>query len=200
MVIGITGGIGCGKSTVLHILEQEFHCYVIEADKVGHLMMQKGTKVYREIVAAFGNEILDASLEIDRGKLAGIVFQDSERLMALNQIVHPAVKSHIKNEIKQVIRSGSHDIIVLEAALLIEEHYPKLCDEVWYIYAEEEERIKRLKSSRGYTEEKIRKIMANQLREEEFLKNCDKIIDNSHDFANTCQQIKKLFERVTYGR
>lgn len=200
MVIGITGGVGCGKSAVLHILEQDFHCYVIEADKVGHLIMQKGTEAYQEIVSVFGDEILDKNIEIDRGRLAEIVFQDSEKLKRLNQIVHPAVKRHIKNEIKQVIHSKNHAVIVLEAALLIEEHYQEICDEVWYIYAKEEERIKRLKESRGYTEEKIRKIMENQLKEEEFLKNCDKKIDNSHDFENTCQQIKKLFERFTYGR
>ncbi len=199
MVIGITGGVGCGKSTVLHILKQNFHCYTIEADKVGHLVMQKGTTAYQQIVSTFGNEILDTDLEIDRKRLAGIVFQDREKLKKLNQIVHPAVKNYIKNEIEQVIHLKSHAIIILEAALLIEENYPEFCDEVWYIYTDEQERIRRLKESRGYTEEKIRKIMENQLGEEEFLKNCDKKIDNSHDFETTYQQIKKLFERFTYG-
>lgn len=200
MIIGITGGVGCGKSTVLHILKQEFHCYTIEADKVGHLVMQKGTEAYQQIVSTFGNEILDTDLEIDRKRLAGIVFSDREKLKKLNQIVHPAIKSHIKNEIEQVTHSGNHSIIILEAALLIEEKYPEFCDEVWYIYADEQERIRRLKKSRGYTEEKIREIMENQLSEEEFLKNCDRKIDNSRDFEAACQQIKKLFERFTYGR
>lgn len=199
MIIGITGGVGCGKSTVLHILKQDFDCYTIEADKVGHLVMQNGTETYQKIVSTFGNEILDTNLEIDRKRLAGIVFSDKEKLKKLNQIVHPAVKNHIKNEIEQVTHLGNHSIIILEAALLIEEKYPEFCDEVWYIYADKQERIKRLKKTRGYTEEKIKKIMENQLSEEEFLKNCDKKIDNSHDFEATCQQIKKLFERFTYG-
>lgn len=199
MVIGITGGVGCGKSAVLHLLEQEFHCYTIEADKVGHLLMRKGTETYQQIVFSFGNKILDTDLEIDRKRLAGIVFQDREKLKKLNQIVHPAVKSHIKNEIEKITHLKNHTIIVLEAALLIEEKYPEFCDEVWYIYAAKQERIRRLKKNRGYTEEKIRKIMENQLEEEEFQKNCDKKIDNSHDFETTRQQIKKLFERFTYG-
>ena len=200
MVIGVTGGVGCGKSAVLQVLEREFHCHVIEADHVGHLVMQRGTSAYQDIIRIFGEEILDSRLEVDRKKLAGIVFQNREELEKLNHIIHPAVKNYIKNEIKQVINFDKNAIIVIEAALLIEENYLEFCDEVWYIYADECQRIRRLKSSRGYTEEKIKSIMKNQLGEEEFLQHCDKKIDNSHDFENTYQQIKKLFERFTYGR
>lgn len=194
MIIGITGGVGCGKSTVLGILERDFGCHIIEADKVGHLVMQKGASAYKDILRIFGNEILDENQEIDRRKLGKIVFQDKGRLEKLNAIVHPAVKCHIKNEINQVLQSDHDAIIIIEAALLIEDHYPELCDEVWYIYADEKERFRRLADSRGYTEEKTRSIMKNQLTEEEFLKHCDKKIDNSYDFENTYHQIEKLFD------
>lgn len=193
MVIGITGGVGCGKSTVLTILEKDFGCHIIEADKVGHLVMQRG-EAYRDIVNVFGNGILGENYEIDRQKLGGIVFRDKEKLEKLNHIVHPAVKSYIKNEIKQVQKADPGAVIVVEAALLIEDNYQELCDEIWYIYTKEEERFRRLEQSRGYTEEKTRSIMKNQLTEEEFLRHCDKRIDNSYDVKNTYHQIEKLFD------
>lgn len=193
MVIGITGGVGCGKSTVLTILEKDFGCHIIEADKVGHLVMQRG-EAYRDIVNVFGNGILGENYEIDRQKLGGIVFRDKEKLEKLNHIVHPAVKSYIKNEIKQVQKADPGAVIVVEAALLIEDNYQEFCDEIWYIYTKEEERFRRLEQSRGYTEEKTRSIMKNQLTEEEFLRHCDKRIDNSYDVKNTYHQIEKLFD------
>lgn len=194
MVIGITGGVGSGKSTVLHLLSEKFGCFVIEADEIGHQVMQRGGCAYEEVVAAFGSDILKDDFEIDRKKLAEIVFHDKAQLEVLNHIVHPAVKSEIKKEIEKKKRHHKEAVIVIEAALLIEAHYQDLCDELWYIYATEQVRFLRLQQSRGYTVEKTKSVMANQLSEAEFLKHCNRKIDNSYDVQYTYEQIKKIFE------
>ena len=138
MVIGVTGGVGCGKSAVLKILNEKFGCYIIESDKAGHLVMQNGMKAYGQIVREFGEDILDSERKIDRAKLAGIVFADREKLEKLNRIVHPAVRKCIVNEIARMKEEDAGTVIVVESALLLEEHYEQFCDEVWYVYAPEE--------------------------------------------------------------
>ena len=94
-IIGITGGIGTGKSTVLAILEKEYQAYIVETDKLAHKLMSPGEIAYNQIVEVFGTDILQEDKTIDRGKLGGIVFQDEEKLQQLNKIVHPAVKQYI---------------------------------------------------------------------------------------------------------
>ena len=194
MVIGVTGGVGCGKSAVLKILNEKFGCYIIESDKAGHLVMQNGMKAYGQIVREFGEDILDSERKIDRAKLAGIVFADREKLEKLNRIVHPAVRKCIVNEIARMKEEDAGTVIVVESALLLEEHYKQFCDEVWYVYAPEEVRRKRLADGRGYTAQKTEQIMKNQKSEEEFLNGCDRKIDNSGDIDNTFRQIKEIFD------
>lgn len=193
MVIGITGGVGCGKSTVLNILEKQFGCHIIEADKVGHKVMEPGQEAFKKILAEFGPDILDETGAIHRKILGDIVFHDNAKLMRLNQIVHPAVKQYIKNYIAEVQSFDRNAVIVVEAALLIEDRYGEICDTLWYVYADKNVRFQRLKSSRGYTEEKTLSIMSHQLSEEDFTKNCDVKIDNSFDLENTLEQIKSYF-------
>ena len=144
MVIGVTGGVGCGKSAVLKILKKKFGCYIIESDKAGQLVMQNGMKAYGQIVREFGEDILDSERKIDRAKLAGIVFADREKLEKLNRIVHPAVRKCIVNEIARMKEEDAGTVIVVESALLLEEHYEQFCDEVWYVHTDEEIRIQRL--------------------------------------------------------
>lgn len=199
MVIGITGGVGCGKSTVLNILEQDFGCYIIEADKVAHLLMEPKNPAYIEIVHFFGTNILSADTSIDRKKLGEIVFHDSEKLSLLNSIVHPAVKTYIVNQITKILQSDKNAVIVIEAALLLEDHYDEICDEIWYIYTKEDVRIQRLRESRGYTEDKTRSIMKNQMSEEFFNKHCDKKVDNSNGIENTRKQINDFFANKCGG-
>ena len=113
MVIGVTGGVGCGKSAVLKILNEKFGCYIIESDKAGHLVMQNGMKAYGQIVREFGEDILDSERKIDRAKLAGIVFADREKLEKLNRIVHPAVRKCIVNEIARMKEEDAGTVIVM---------------------------------------------------------------------------------------
>lgn len=190
-IIGITGGVGCGKSTVLSILEEKYNASVIQADIVGHLVMKSGNDAFGSIVKLFGNKILDELGEIDRKKLGEIVFVNEELLQKLNAIIHPAVKEYIKNFVDDQI-SKKTEIIVVEAALLIEAGYRDICSEYWYIFASENIRKNRLKASRGYSDEKIIEIMNNQLSEEEFKEYTDFTIDNNSDVLHLEEQIKRL--------
>lgn len=194
MIIGITGGIGTGKSTVLNLLKHKYGFVVFEADKIGHELMQKGYEVYDKIVECFGTEILNEDLTINRKLLSDIVFHDKEKLKHLNRIVHPAVISEISSEIEKCRRQSGTDRFVIEAALLIESGCDKICDHVWYIYADREIRIDRLRKSRGMATEQIEAVMENQLDKEDFIKKTHTVIDNSGTMECTERQIKKLLE------
>ena len=188
-VIGVTGGVGSGKSVILSFLEEAYGAKVILADLVAHDLMEPGAKSYKQIVETFGTGILQEDGWIDRQKLGSIVFSDEKELLKLNAITHPNVKEEIKRRIQKIKEEGIAPMIVLEAALLIEGGYEDVYDELWYVYVEKEVRYERLKEGRGYTREKTDSIMETQLSEEEFRKHADVIIDNSHEIAQTKEQI-----------
>lgn len=194
-IIGITGGVGSGKSEVLRYLEEQYSAVVCEADLVAKSLQKKGTICYNKIVEHFGEEILDANGKINRSHLAQIVFKDTKELQVLNGIVHPAVKTNILGKIRRETKKGT-ELFVLEAALLLEEHYDEICDEVWYIYANEEVRKKRLKLSRGYSEEKSEDIFRAQKSRDEFLEHCDRAVDNSRNFDDTREQIDDMLKSL----
>lgn len=189
-IIGITGGVGAGKSEVLNFIAERYDATVIEADQVGYLVMQPGKEAYGPVVDLLGPSVVKEDKTLDREKIAGIVFEDRKLLEKLNAIVHPAVKNYIRRAI-QMEREMGTEIFVVEAALLIEDKYDEICDELWYIYADENVRMHRLMKNRGYSVDKIRGILANQLSEEEFESHCDFEIDNSGDFQDTVRQIEQ---------
>lgn len=191
--IGITGGVGAGKSTVLGFLKEHYKAAVCEADQVAHELQRPGEECYRKIVEVFGDEILKENLEIDRQKLGGIVFADGRKLQKLNQIIHPQVKEFIRKKKTEEKEKGT-GLFVVEAALLIEDHYEEICDELWYIHTPDEVRRKRLKESRNYTDQKIDDIMKNQKSEDQFRQACRVVIENGEDFKETCSQIKEALE------
>ena len=154
-VIGVTGGVGAGKSEVLGYIAGNWNATVVEADEVGYLVMRPGKACYSAIVDLFGAGILKEDETLDREQIAKIVFEDKEMLAKMNAIVHPAVKEYIRKAIKRE-EENETDIFIVEAALLIEDKYDEICDELWYIYADEETRMERLKQNRGYSEEKCR--------------------------------------------
>lgn len=189
-IIGITGGVGSGKSRVLSFLEEKYQAVICQADHVAWKLQEPGEKSYCRIVEHFGTEILNEDKTINREKLGQIVFGNESQLQILNQITHPAVKEYIKEQICLEKERGT-ECFVLEAALLLEDHYDEICDELWYIYTSEAIRRKRLKESRGYSDEKIDAIIALQLSEVYFREHCKIVIDNSGDFEDTCIQIEK---------
>ncbi len=191
IVIGVTGGVGCGKSCVLDFLVEKYGAIVYKSDDIGHTVMEPGTNAYKDIINYLGSEILNADQSINRKTLGSIVFEDEDKLQFLNSIIHPAVEEFIINDIVREYTNQRHRLFVIEAALLIESGYGNFCNELWYIYADTDTRIKRLMNSRNYTKEKCLSIMNNQLSEEEFRSNCDFVVDNKNDFDNTKIQIEK---------
>lgn len=186
-VIGITGGVGAGKSQVLTLLKEQFGAEVILADEVGRELMEPHGACFPAVVELFGTEVVREDGTLDRQKIAGIIFRDKAMLEKQNAIIHPAVKAEIIHRCEK-----SHaKWIAVEAALLLEARYEDICGEVWYIYADEETRRKRLKESRGYSEERINAVMNSQLTDEQFRQGCDHVIDNSGSLTETKAQIER---------
>ncbi len=156
--------------------------------------MEPGRSCYERIVEEFGEGLLFPDGSLDRAMLSEVVFADPAKLKKLNGIIHPMVKEYIRGEISCLSLEDPLRIIVIEAALLIEDHYDEICDEIWYIYAEEPVRRERLKRKRRYSDEKISAIMSNQLSDEEFRANCQRVIDNSRSTEETLLQLKKAME------
>ena len=186
-VIGITGGVGSGKSRVLAYLEEAYGAVICQMDETARSLQKKGTRCFERIVEVFGHEILDAQGELDRAALGSIVFASEEKLAQLNGIVHPEVIRHVAKDIQSKEAQG-RSLYVVEAALLPDVG-KELCDELWYIYADESVRRERLKASRGYTDEKISQMIASQPQEERFRSTCSVVIDNSGSFEDTMKQI-----------
>lgn len=193
-IIGITGGIGSGKSQVLSYMKEQYHVVVCETDKIAHKLQMPGEECYQEIVKCFGDDILQENQQIDRKVLGAIVFNDEGKLHLLNKIVHPAVKADVKRQIEDAGKKCV-EIVLVESALLQEDHYEEICDEIWYIYAEESVRRERLKLSRNLSEEKISSIIKLQADEETFRNYCQVMIDNSGTFECTKEQIEKAVSR-----
>lgn len=193
-VIGITGGVGAGKSQVLTLLKEQFGAEVILADEVGRELMEPDGACFPAVVELFGPEVVREDGTLDRQKIAGIIFRDKELLEKQNAIIHPAVKAEI------VRRCGESQAewIAVEAALLLEAHYEDICGEVWYIYADEETRRRRLRESRGYSDERIDAVIGNQLSEAEFRAGCNRVIDNSGSLEYTKEQISHALNELKH--
>ncbi len=189
IVIGITGGVGCGKSEVLRYLKEKYQVQVLLADEVANELKEPGMPCYQPVIDCLGEEILDADGRIDKGKMAQVIFSDKEKLRQINEIIHPAVRRYIEQEIERQRKIKMFGFFFLEAALLIEEHYDQLLDEMWYVYATEEVRRTRLMQSRGYSQEKTTSIINKQLTEQQFRQHCSFVLDNSGDFEHTKKQI-----------
>lgn len=192
--IGITGGVGCGKSKILEYISKTCNCRIILADDVGNKLKEPGEVCYFKLIELLGEDVIDLESPhraIDKKKMAAAIFNDEELLLKVNDIIHPAVTEYILNQKEIEKEKGLIDYFFIEAALLIECGYRNYVDELWYIYADERTRVERLISSRGYSESKIASIMASQLSEEEFRENCDYVIDNSGSLEETYKQVNE---------
>ena len=193
-IIGVTGGVGAGKSTVLNYLEKRYGAKLILADLVGHEVMEPGHEAYTQVVKAFGQEIVSEDKTIDRKALGAIVFADEKKRMILNRIIHPAVRQEILRRLEEA-ELLHLSYVVVEAALFLEENYDAFCDETWYIYTDEKIRRQRLKESRGYSDERIDQIFRSQKTHEEFQKRCLFMIDNNGSEEETFRQIDRRMKK-----
>ena len=190
-VIGITGGVGAGKSAILSYIAKKYNCKIILADEVAHMVKEPGQVCYRKLIEILSEEILQPDGRIDKSKMAEKIFASDELLDEVNAIIHPAVQEYIVEAIAIERLKNNLDFLFVEAALLIEAGYLDIVDELWYIYADEDVRRTRLKASRQYSDEKIDSIMEQQLSEEEFRKHCKVVIDNSGALEAAYEQIDR---------
>lgn len=193
-VIGLTGGVGSGKTVAAHMLAEILGAELLISDELGHIVMQKGQEGYRRIIQTFGTEILDGQGEIVRERLSKVVFGDTEALNRLNQIIHPAVKKYLRQYIEE--RKEKEGWLVLETAIMFETGCDALCDEVWYVYVSPETRRKRLKTGRGYSTEKTDAIMAKQMAEDAYRKRCQHVIENEGDEKELHDRLCRLIATV----
>lgn len=197
--IGITGGIGAGKSRILGYIREHYKCEIYLADQVAHQVKQPGSRAYKALVELLGQDVVSGDGQIDRAVMADRIFTRPDLLDRVNDIIHPAVKEYLLERLEAARQAGGTELFFVEAALLIEGGYLDLVDEMWYIYADEAVRRERLIRERGYSQEKISHIMSKQLTEERFRESCDFVIDNSGSFQESCRQIdRKLADLSRY--
>lgn len=193
-VIGLTGGIGSGKSTVAELLAG-LGAKVIDADKVAHEVFDPETEGLKEVAAAFGEKVLQENGEIDRNRLAEIVFNDPEALEKLNRIVHPRAYELTRSRLEEYRRQGV-EVVVLEVILLVEAGWAHLADTIWVTVASEESVVKRLKQTRGMSEEEILSRIHSQTSNAERIKNADVVINNDGDLGNLKAQVMENWENI----
>jgi len=191
-VIGLTGGIGSGKSTVSEMLRAK-GAVVVSADLVGHEVYRPGTAVWDEVVAAFGRDVLTPDQEIDRRRLGGIVFADPEARRRLNAITHPPMRRLMAERLDDLRRQGVR-VAVLEAAILIEAGWVDLANEVWLTLVGPAEAAQRLMARSGLTREEAEARIASQLSNEERLEHADVVIDTDCSLAEVARRVDELWD------
>ena len=198
IVIGLTGGIGSGKSEVARMLK-ELGAEVIDADRIGHEAYRPHTDVWETIIAEFGQDILQPSGEIDRARLGARVFSDPEALTRLNAIVHPRMYEMFEKRLEMLREQGA-EAVVLDAALLIEAGWTSLVDEVWVTIAQEDVVVQRVQGRNGLPEEEIRRRVRSQLSSEERAKQATVVIDNNRGLEELRQQVQEAWGSRVKGR
>lgn len=194
-VIGITGGVGAGKSRILSILKTDYQAEIIQADEVAKELEEPGQEGYQKLAELFGKRILAEDGRIDRACLASIIFQDEEALRMVNGIIHPLAWK----EMKRRICHSTAPIVAVEAALF-DENSRKLCQELWFVDTSEENRIARLMENRGYSRQKCLDIMANQKKREAFLRIADVVIDNNGTVEAVREQLADILGNMENSR
>jgi dephospho-CoA kinase len=197
LVIGITGNLGTGKTTVSQMLA-ELGAVLINADELGHEVLQPDTQAYKEVLAAFGKSILKPNDEIDRSKLGKLVFDDNTALARLNQITHPRIYEIAEQKIEEQRQAGTR-VVALEAALLIEAGWTTLVDQLWVTTAPEATIVKRLKSSRGLSEKQVLARLHTQMPQEEKAKQADAVIDTDCSMDELRARVTELWHRLPVG-
>ena len=192
MIIGITGGVGAGKTAVLTYLKENYNACLLVADDIAKDLLQPRKEAGRKIRKLFPAGLFEPDGTVKRAQMADYIFHHPEMRTKQNDIVFPMVKKVIRQKINE---NREKEFIVVEAALLIEEHYDEICDVMWYIYSSEQKRTRRLMESRGYSRERICAMMSSQLTEEEFREGCDEVICNDGTLEETYARIDELLEK-----
>ncbi len=198
LVIGLTGGIGTGKTEVSRLLEQ-LGATIINADQVGHEAYTPHSEAWQEVVKEFGEDILQEQGEIDRRKLGGIVFADPDRLATLNGIMHPRMASIVRDKLGVLENQGTQ-VTVVEAAVLFEAGWDDLVGEVWTTESPAEKVVERLQRRNGFAPEEIRRRIAAQMPSEERARRASEVIDNDGGLEELETKVREIWKRRVEGR
>ncbi len=192
IVIGLTGNIGTGKSTVLKLL-RDLGAYTIDADKIAHEVMEPGGSAYDAVVAAFGDCILNKDGTINRQKLADIVFTDHDQLQRLERIVHPAVEQRVA----EIIDQAPAPVVAIEAIKLLESRLRQLCDTIWVVTASRDTQLHRMVYQRGFSQEEAMRRMSAQSPQSYKVQEADVVIRNDGDMEQLKEQVQAAYEALT---
>ncbi len=192
--VGLTGGIACGKSAVAAMM-REMGCYVLEADRLAHRLIEPGQPAYDEVIREFGPGVRAADGRIDRAKLAAIVFADPAKLELLNRIVHPRVVGALDRQLAELERAQPQAVAVVEAALLIESSYHERLDRLVVVWCEPEQQIERL-LARGMAREQAERRIAAQMKMDQKRRMADDEIDCSGSLESTRGQVERLVAKL----
>lgn len=188
-VIGLTGGVGAGKSLILNILKKEYGAEVIKADEVSHELMEPGNAAYLAVREVFGNAFFKEDGKLDRQLMAARIFQDENARKTINEIIHPLVWKTIRDKI-----SASHSALIVVEFAIMGEKTENDYDEMWYVRASEQNRIHRLAENRGYTKERTEDIIASQASESEYLERCDRVIENNGSIEELKSRLAEILK------
>ncbi|MGE5615014.1 MAG: dephospho-CoA kinase [Bacillota bacterium] len=191
-IIGITGGIGSGKSTVSRILK-DLGAVVVDADAVARSVTQAGGKAVKELADYFGNEIIREDGELDRAKLASLAFADDVKLNALNSITHKYILEKIHETVESLKKSGKFVITVIDAPIPVKEGFLDLVDEVWVVLADKDSRIKRVMERSGFSHDEVSARIDAQLNDEEYIRLADEVLYNNGSVEDLEQAVVRLF-------
>lgn len=191
-IIGVTGGIGSGKSTVSRILK-DLGAAVIDADAVARSVTKAGGEALKELAGCFGNEIINADGELDRTKLASVAFADDVKLHALNSITHKYISEKINKTVVSLKKLDKYDILVIDAPIPLEKGFLDLADEVWVVVADKNARIERVMERSGFSLDDVSARMAAQIGDEEYTGLADEVLHNNGSVEELEQAVVKLF-------
>jgi dephospho-CoA kinase len=195
LIVGLTGGVASGKTTVSQILREE-GAYLIDADQIAREVVRPHTPAWNELTKVFGKEILQEDGSIHRKRLAAKVFSDPEQRNLLNQILHPRIKAEMNKRVKEIGQKDPHAIIVIDAALLIELGDHREMDKVIVVTATEKQQIERLKKRDGVDQEEAQKVLSSQMALEEKMKVADFVICNERSFEETKKRVREVFQEL----
>lgn len=193
-IIGVTGGIGSGKSTVSRILA-DLGAKVVDADQIARKVVAKGEKALDELVAYFGSEILDERGELDRKKLGNMVFGNAEKLEYLNRVTHKYIAERMLEEVNRYRQDKNTELVVLDVPIPVDHGFLDVVDTVWVVSSDRETRVKRIMDRSGLTREEAVSRINSQMKEEEYLKIADETINNNGNIELLEKTVVKLLFR-----
>ncbi len=195
LIVGLTGGVASGKTTVARMFEKE-GAYLIDADQIARDLVQPHRPAWKEILRAFGKEVLGKEGAIDRKRLADLAFSDPDQRSILNGILHPRIKREVGRRTRQIEREDPRAVVIFDAPLLVETGFHREVDRVVVVTSRETQQIERLKKRAGVSEEQTRRIISSQMVPEKKMEIADFVIRNEGSLETTRRRVREIFREL----